>query len=102
MKSDGRGEEENEEESSGQDIEVGSNNRRKTATGGVSGEEKLGGQEEEEGSKRRRRIGVCGGPLEGERADCDTAYRLKLNNSHCSSYSARATSHSEMIRHCHG
>ena len=39
---------------------------RRSGSGGVGGEEKLGYQEEEEGSRKFRKIGVRGGPIEGE------------------------------------
>ena len=65
----GQKEEEDEEESSGQERAVGSKSRKSSGAGEVSGKEKLGCQEEEEGSKTRRRIGVLGGPVEGEREE---------------------------------
>jgi len=67
----GEEEEEREGESSGQERAVGLENRKSSGAGGV-GEEaaaKLRYREEEEGSNRRRRIGVRGGPVEGEREE---------------------------------
>ena len=48
---------------------MGPKSFKSSGAGGVGGKEKLGCQEEEEGSKRRRRIGVRGGPVEGEREE---------------------------------
>jgi hypothetical protein len=56
-------------ESSGWERAIDSKSRKSSGAGGVGGEEKLGCQEEEEGSKRRRRIGVRGGPVEGQREE---------------------------------
>jgi len=55
----GEEEDEDEEKSSGWERAIGSKSRKSNGAGGV-------GEEEEEGSKRCRRIGVCGGPVEGE------------------------------------
>jgi len=51
-------------ESSGWERAIDSKSRKSSGAGGVDEEEE---EEEEKGSKRRRRIGVCGGPVEGER-----------------------------------
>jgi len=63
---------------------VGSKSRKRSGAGEVGGEEKLGCQEEEMGSKRRRRIGVRGGPVEGEREEGEkttlTLHELIINN----------------------
>jgi len=66
---DSEGRDEEEEESAGQEKEVGLKSSKRSGAGGVGGEEKSGCQEEEEGSKGRRKIGVRGGPVEGEREE---------------------------------
>ena len=58
----GKEEDEDEEESSGWERAIGSKSRKSNGAGGVD-------EEEEEGSKRCRRIGVRGGPVEGEREE---------------------------------
>ena len=71
--------EENQEESSGQEREVGFKSRRRIGAGRVGGEEKSGGQEKDAGSKRRRRTGVREGPVAGEEEEGGKATLTQYN-----------------------
>jgi len=70
------------------EYKVDSKSRKRNGAGGVGGEKRLGYQEEDKGSKRRRRIGVRGGPVEGEREERGkttlTQYELIMQKIDCS------------------